>query len=193
MAGTEVYDKVGNSYGYPYAIGQYIPWLNGGVIFELSSSNGENGKMISLTEPEEERLQWCLNTTVEVKAYDSENGANNMKKIKAFTDWQPYFPAFAWCYKYGTDWYLPAFYELIAIIDNQSAINSTLSAKGYATLDDGSGGKGYTGWWPYWTSTLYDNQKAHSLSMNFVQDDYIWNSPRSTRTNVMKVRAIFAW
>lgn len=192
MAGTEVYDKAGNSYGYPYAVGQYIPWHNGGVIFELSSSNGENGKMISLTEPEEEWLQWCTDTTIEVNAYDHTNGANNMKKIKATSDyWQRDFPAFAWCYKYGTDWYLPAFYELMAIIDNQSAINSTLSAKGYATLDDGNS-ESYSGYWGYWASCLYNNQYAHCLKMNFDKYDD-WDQQRSIRTWVMRVRAIFAW
>ena len=191
MAGTEVYDSAGNSYGYPYAIGQYIPWFNGGVIFELSSSNGENGKMISLTESEE-LLQWGKNTTEDTKANDKYNGANNMKKIK--DRGIQYYPAFAWCYNYGTDWYLPATAELIAILDNQSAINSTLSAKGYATLDDGSGGKGYTGWMPYWTSTQYDNEKAHCMPMNYSpHDKYIGDILRGKKTYDQLVRAIFAW
>ena len=189
MEGTEVYDKAGNSYGYPYAIGQYIPWYNGGVIFELSSSNGENGKMISLTEPKE-MLSWSLNTSVDTKATDMYDGAKNMEKIKALYDWQQYYPAFAWCYNYGTGWYLPAIDELIAIIDNQSAINSTLSAKGYATLDEGSTN---AGWFPYWTSTQYDTEKAYCLTMSFVYDDYIFNSPRSAKKNTWRVRAIRAF
>ena len=191
MEGTEVYDKAGNSYGYPYSVGQYIPWFNGGVIFELSSNKGENGKMISLTESEK-GLQWGLNTTVDSKANDDYNGANNMKKIK--DRGLEYYPAFDWCYKYGTDWYLPATAELIAIIDNQSAINSTLSAKGYTTLDDGSGRHGFYSWYPYWTSTQYDSAKAHSLFMNSSpHDEYIGDLPRATKTNSYIVRAIFAW
>ena len=192
MAGTEVYDSAGNSYGYPYSVGQYIPWFNGGVIFELSSNNGENGKMISLTE---ELLIWGQNTSVDTKASDKYNGANNMKKIKATSDyWQQGFPAFAWCYNYGTDWYLPATAELIAILDNQSAINSTLSAKGYTTLDDGSGRYNYAGWIPYWTSTQYDSEKAHCMPMNYSpHDKYIGDIVRGKKTHDYIVRAIFAW
>lgn len=191
MEGTEVYDKNGNSYGYPYTIGQYIPWFNGGVIFDLSSNNGENGKMVSLTEPEE-KLQWCTNTTTyNAKAQDYENGANNMKKIKASSDnWQSGYPAFAWCDKYGTNWYLPAFYELIEIINNQSAINATLSARGYTTLDDGS----ENGWWPYWTSSQYSTyiDRAHCMDMFDDVDGYYWES-RAKKTQATKVRAVFAW
>jgi Leucine-rich repeat (LRR) protein len=48
MGDIEVYDDNGNSYGYPYKIGQYIPWLYGGIVFE--TSNGEkNGKMVSMS------------------------------------------------------------------------------------------------------------------------------------------------
>lgn len=193
MTDTEVYDRAGNSYGYPYSVGQYIPWFNGGVIFELSSSKGENGKMISLTESK--RLQWGLNTSVNTKATDDYNGVNNMKKIQALSDnWQQYYPAFAWCYNYGTDWYLPATAELIAILDNQSTINSTLSAKGYATLDDGSGGDGWVGWMPYWTSTQYDDEKAHCMPMNYSpHDKYIGDILRGKKTYEYLVRAIFAW
>ena len=35
--------------GYPYYIGQYIPYCNGGVIFE-SYNGGQNGKMVSASQ-----------------------------------------------------------------------------------------------------------------------------------------------
>lgn len=118
-----------------------------------------------------------------------------MNKIKALSNnWQSYYPVFAWCYNYGTDWYLPATAELIAILDNQSAINSTLSAKDYATLDDGSGGNGYTGWWPYWTSTQCGTEAAHCMTMDYYpHDKYIGDVTRAKKTFNCLVRAIFAW
>lgn len=181
MEGTEVYDKAGNSYGYPYAVGQYIPWFNGGVIFELSSSNGENGKMISLTEPEG-RLQWCTNsTTFNANPKDFENGAKNMKKIKESSDyWQSGYPAFAWCDNYGTDWYLPARNEIMTIRSLQSILNSTLSTKGYTVLKADA----------YWSSTVYATSDYKPYCCNFNNDSY---TSVSTRTNAWNVRAIFAW
>ena len=181
MEGTEVYDKAGNSYGYPYAVGQYIPWFNGGVIFELSSSNGENGKMISLTEPEG-RLQWCTNsTTFNANPNDFENGAKNMKKIKESSDyWQSGYPAFAWCDNYGTDWYLPARNEIMTIRSLQSILNSTLSTKGYTVLKADA----------YWSSTVYATSDYKPYCCNFNNDSY---TSVSTRTNAWNVRAIFAW
>lgn len=180
MESTEVYDKAGNSYGYPYTVGQYIPWFNGGVIFELSSSNGENGKMISLTEA---KLKWSTSTDSDLKVRDFDNGANNMEKIKALSDswntWQTYYPAFAWCDNYGTDWYLPAIDEVIAIRNNQSAINSTLSAKGYTTLNSN---------FAYWSSTKTSTNPY--CSVFWKEDPY---SSTSKATEEVHVRAVRAW
>ena len=181
MAGTEVYDRAGNSYGYPYSVGQYIPWYNGGVIYELSN-NGANGKMVSLTEPEE-KLQWCINTTTyTANPNDFDDGAKNMKKVKASSDyWQSGYPAFAWCDKYGTDWYLPARNEIAAIRSNQSTINSTLSAKGYTTLSVD---------FPYWSSTVYATSSYKPYCCLFSNESY---ESTSTRTNAWMVRAVRAW
>ena len=35
MQGMVVEDVNGNKYGYPYEVGQYIPWFNGGVVYEI--------------------------------------------------------------------------------------------------------------------------------------------------------------
>jgi len=63
MGGVEVYDNAGNSYGYPYKVGQYIPWFNGGVVFEIANE-GTNGKMMSITEVSKnwgDAKTWCSN------------------------------------------------------------------------------------------------------------------------------------
>lgn len=174
MAGTEVYDRAGNSYGYPYTIGQYIPWFNGGVICEVSN-NKSNGKMMSLTEGKD--LRWGTEGTT--SATDKDNGANNMAKIKALPDWQTYYPVFRWCADYGTDWYLPAINELKAIYNNKSTINSTLTANGYNKLGS------YESY--YWSSTENSSESAYSC--------YIGNGESSCpmRYYSYSVRAVLAF
>ena len=147
MGGVEVYDNAGNSYGYPFSVGQYIPWFNGGVVYEISN-NGVNGKIVSVAETS---TSWGLDGTT-TGATNSDDGMKNVNTMKS----KGYFnrsSAFTWCANYGTDWYLPALNELKAIYNNKSTINSTLSAGGYTTL-----GTDY-----YWSSTEYISTKAYEL------------------------------
>ena len=63
MAGVEIYDSTGNSYGSPYIDGQYVPWFNGGVVYEITN-DGVNGKMISVEETNASWYSaetWCSN------------------------------------------------------------------------------------------------------------------------------------
>ena len=86
--GVEVYDNAGNSYGYPFSVGQYIPWFNGGVVYEISN-NGANGRMISL---DQVSLAWSTENVV-TNATDNDNGANNMAAIKAINPTLSKYPA----------------------------------------------------------------------------------------------------
>ena len=142
-----------------------------GVVF--SASNG-SFKVVSVTE--ENSLDWG-STDTQTSATDQNNGANNMAKIKALSDWETKYPAFKWCSDYGSDWYLPARNELKTIYNNKSTINSTLSANGGTTL-----GTGY-----YWSST--EHSKVNAIRIDF-SEDYTgyWNKDAS-----YKVRAVLAF
>ena len=143
-----------------------------GVVFYVSDSIV---KMVSVTEGTS--LKWSSTTSTKTSATDRDNGMNNMTKIKALSDWQNKYPAFAWCDNYGTDWHLPALNELKTIYNNKSAINSTLSANGYTTL-----GIGF-----YWSSTEYGNIGAYELDFsNGISYDY-------DKNNAEIVRAVLAF
>ena len=85
MAGVEVYDIAGNSYGYPYTVGQYVPWFNGGVIYEITNG-GVNGKMISVEETSaswNSAKTWCSNygTGWYLPSYDEMSDVRRNKSI----------------------------------------------------------------------------------------------------------------
>ena len=95
MAGVEVYDKAGNSYGFPYKVGQYIPWFNGGVVYEIANG-GQNGKMVSSEKTYKnwhEAKTWCNNygtdwylpSLEELQAiYAQKNKVNNTLSAQEF-------------------------------------------------------------------------------------------------------------
>ncbi|MBQ7945994.1 MAG: DUF1566 domain-containing protein [Bacteroidales bacterium] len=175
MGGVEVYDNAGNSYGYPYKVGQYIPWFNGGVVCEIANG-GQNGKMVSVTET---RLAWSTEK-ITTNARNNDDGMANMNTIKALNPNLSKYPAFKWCADYGTGgWYLPAYNELKTIYNNKSAINSTLSANGYTSLGTGD----------YWSSTEYSNDGAYELYFSN------GNSHGSLygKNNTYNVRAVLAF
>ena len=70
-------------------------------------------------------------------ATNESDGKANMSTIKFLDPDLSDYPAFRWCNSYGTGWYLPVPNELIAIYNNNSTINATLSANGYKTLNTG--------------------------------------------------------
>ncbi len=173
MGGMVVEDAAGNQFGYPFKVGQYIPWFNGGVVYK-TTNNGANGYIVSVTEGTS--LRWGPTSTT-TSATDKDNGANNMKKIKALSSWQANYPAFAWCYSYGTDWYLPALNELKTIYNNKTTINSALSANGFTALGTGD----------YWSSTESSSNYAYELFFS----NGVSNDPSKNHTNT--VRAILAF
>ncbi len=117
-----------------YKVGDYYN-ENGkeGVVFKVTDG-GRHGKIVSLDEAE---LQWCTDEQYDKRIAlgltDEKNGKANTDKMVQRGDKDQY-PAFVWCRKKGADWYLPAKYELKAIYNNQSAINSTLAEYGGAKL-----------------------------------------------------------
>ncbi len=58
-----IIDVDGNNYGYPYIVGRYIPWNNGGVVYEADESL-LHGKLISVSETSAnwyDAKTWCNN------------------------------------------------------------------------------------------------------------------------------------
>ena len=54
-------DKNGSQYGYPYHIGQYIPYCMGGCVYSVSN-DGQNADMVSLQETiAKATTSWCEN------------------------------------------------------------------------------------------------------------------------------------
>ena len=171
MGSKYVLDAAGNHYGYPFKVGQFIPWFNGGVVYE-TSNNGANGKIISLNETS---VAWGLYGTT-TGAKDSNNGWTNVQTMKT----KGYFtqsPAFLWCENYGKDdWYLPALNELSTIYNKKSTINSTLQASNYTTLGAN-----------YWSST--ENSISSAYEISFSNGDSYYTSKSYTHG----VRAILAF
>ena len=92
----QVVDTKGESYGYPYYIGQYIPYCNGGVVFE-STNEGKNCKLVSVGETNstwnEAKIwcsnygtDWCLPTKDELQAiYDVKDILNATLSANGYT------------------------------------------------------------------------------------------------------------
>ena len=121
--------------GGKYRVGDYYN-VNGkkGVVFWVDET-GRHGKIVSLTESSN-GLQWSSDTNEQkrlIGADDTNNGANNMAKVKQISGWESKYPAFKWCADLGEGWYLPAINELRLFTLNASvndAVNQTLAIKG---------------------------------------------------------------
>ena len=156
----------------PYPIGALVT-KNGvtGVVFYFDDTVT---KIVSVERGSS--LQWSTEE-VTIGATDRDNGANNMATIKSIRGWEDKYPAFKWCSDYGEGWYLPAYSELQAIDDNRTAINATLEANGYTTLER---------LW-HWSSTEGYSNYAYELSFSNGLSSY--GSKNSTNS----VRAVLAF
>ena len=118
-------------YNKKYNIGDYYN-ENGkeGVIFEVSE-DGNHGKIVSMKQSAE-KLMWVSDKKERKKligADSNTDGAYNMAKVKATSDWQNKYPAFKWCADLGEGWYLPAKYEMITIRRYSDKLNARLTDK----------------------------------------------------------------
>ena len=139
----------------PYKVGDYYnDGIKEGVVFEVSA-DGKHGKIVSMTQSAK-TLKWASDTKEQMRligANSNTNGAVNMAKVKAVSDWKSKYPAFKWCADLGDGWYLPAIEELKKFTINDTihnAVNRTLEAKGGNTLYN----KTVYAW--YWSSTEKD-------------------------------------
>ncbi|MBE6203571.1 MAG: DUF1566 domain-containing protein [Rikenellaceae bacterium] len=139
----------------PYQVGDlYNENGKQGVVFEVLD-NGRHGKIVSLDKTcakWDSRVKWSNSEQVFINgtmtgANDKSDGKANTDKVMKRGDSDQY-PAFVWCRNKGEDWYLPAIDELEAILNNESAINSTLAKYGAKLSDDEV----------YWSSTEYEDK-----------------------------------
>lgn len=171
-----------------YEIGDYYhnDTLQGIVFF--TTAGGSGGLMVSL---DETQLPWCQpnHLNEETGATNPYDGWNNTNLLIANYDLSNY-PAIQWSHQKNTwhlvyynyhpvtakQWYVPSSNELRYLLQNQAAVNATLEAKGYPTLE----GK------TYWSSTETGTRGAAAL---FVRNDAIIVSD-TLKTERFFVRAI---
>jgi hypothetical protein len=159
---------------------------------DLLEKNGVKGVVFSINEGvvkivSVEEAQLKYGKMNEIYANDKYDGMYNMAIIKQQEDWKNKYPAFAWCADLGTDWYLPAIYELQEIIEKIDLINSTLSINTYPLISTDS----------YWSSSEVAAWGEYAFSGGFAQQ----NDPRepnfdtkwSPRSEILKVRAIYVF
>lgn len=179
MAGMYVQDSAGNHYGYPFHVGQYIPWFNGGVVFHVEN-DGANGKIVSVGQTSK---AWS-NYRVNISADDQNYGINNHIKVRSQTDWRTTYPAFSWCEAYGHDnWYLPAKNELMRLYNNVSSVNRTLSNHGHESIVVSPVNACF-----YWSSTEYDYEWAYRIQFSSGS-----SSSSGSKTSTYSVRAILTF
>ncbi len=143
-----------------YKVGDY--YNNGtkeGVVFYVDAS-GRHGKIVSMTQSSGV-LKWSSNESEQkqlIGASSKTDGVANMRAVEQRPNWRTNYPAFAWCAKLGSGWYLPAIEELKLFTQNDSvhdAVNRTLAAKGGTKLYN----KGEIKW--YWSSTEENRQYSN--------------------------------
>jgi hypothetical protein len=171
-----------------YQIGDYYhnDTLQGIVFF--TTAGGSSGLMVSLDETYQ---QWCVDNHIneETGATNARDGWYNTNILMDNYDLSNY-PVIQWSYRKNTwnlvyydhrhitrkQWYVPSSNELRYLLQNQEAVNATLEAKGYPTLE----GK------TYWSSTETGTRAAaaaHTQNGQPVIND-------SLKTQMFYVRAI---
>ena len=151
---------------YPrYEIGDYFhnDTLKGVVFYTFAG--GSNGLMVSL---DETIAPWCQSNYIDIEtgATNPYDGWYNTNILMANYDLSRY-PAIQWSHRKNTwhlvynehfaitskQWFVPSSKELRYLLQNQAAVNATLKAKGFPTLE----GK------TYWSSTETGTRAAAAL------------------------------
>ena len=174
MANVMVTDANGNNYGYPYYVGQYIPWFNGGVIYSVNDNGG--GMMVNLRQLMGGKVydygQWntCTSFYWWVKTGDPHiptmfysnsdtDGFQNMKDVyDYYNDWH-FFAAFRSSASVSKDglWYMPAIKELWHLHESLKGgvVNGTLKEKNKDMV-----------YHDYFSSTITDEGEVKVIYLN---------------------------
>ena len=168
MANVMVTDADGNSYGYPYTVGQYIPWFKGGVVYHVNDDGGglivhcddisslQNGygtysskwyRSLLSSDPYIPEMFYGNSET---------DGEYNHKVVYDYYNGYDKFDAYNTCARISKDgkWYVPAINELVdLVIKGRGAVNTTL----FKNEGDKVMGK-------YWSSTIDSNGKVYIVT-----------------------------
>ncbi len=162
----------------PLKIGDIIVYnKQEGIIYSMEDST------IKLVSIDFTKTSWCKPAYVNVitGAKDYNDGRINVQQVKS-EDYFSHLPAFVWCNNFGNNWYLPAANELHKIYNAKFEIDSTLSANGYQTLDNG-----FSHFY-YWSSTE-DRTNTDAYSRDF-GNGYSHTSPKLSEFYVRAVASI---
>ena len=171
------------SIGQIWSVGDYYDdGEKEGIIFWVDE-DGKHGKIVSLKQT---KAQWeSGNASLATKAYEQYDGNLNMQKIRAQDPGLMSHPAFAWCAGLGSDWYLPAMWELRMLVNNpdiRNKVNDALEKHGPdpAFIDDSLS---------YWSST---EAKDCSTWAVYVAPLSLTNNP-IVKQSALHVRAVAAF
>lgn len=155
-----------------YKVGDYYRKGSAeGIVFEVDST-GRHGKIVSL---KEEKVQWGTYDKF-FGMLSTSDGAINMSKIRSVKDelveysngrgiirydWSDGFPIFRFSSLLGSNWYIPAVEELVAISRVKAKINLTIERIAAERGEDPVYIKNQY----YWSSTEYDGSNAYLVLM----------------------------
>lgn len=169
-----------------YAVGD--PYMEGGVVVGIVcqvEDGGTHGRVLGLTNIKETgriNAMWDKRANsdnyVVIGASSLDDGMLNMQAARANDPELANLTVFRLCADLGSEWYLPATNEMLAVYAQKAVINTALRANGGSTLDNSD----------YWTSTEgSENQleRATAVNMNngstFDYRKYFYNLARPMR------------
>lgn len=159
-----------------YHVGDYYDdGVRQGVVFDVDDG-GQHGKIVSLVSAD---LEWCIEEVycreVAIGLNDRYSGLSNQLKVMQIEGWREQYPAFAWCADQGEGWYLPAFEEIVTLLNPSvlEKVNATMESKGCDTL-----------WLALWSSTEVDDLSALILWVDTYES---YNMCKNASENVWAV------
>ena len=136
-----------------------------GVVFWVDET-GKHGKIVSLDEAEK---MWCTDDEYRKGltgiASDEYDGMKNLQSIQKISDWRNKYPAFAWCTKYGKDWYLPSIDELEELMCNSDVLTAVFLNKRKRSINR---------YVRYWSSTEYSKWSAKTNEFATRRDKHMF-------------------
>lgn len=185
MANVMITDANGTNYGYPYSVGQYIPWFNGGVVYSINDNGG--GIMVNLKDllPRyyvpgygwyDSSFYYYEMTTdpwIPSNFYSNSetDGEQNMEDVYDYYGDYDKFAAYGTCARISKDgeWYLPSINELIDMLSYKTeAVNNTLYKKNCDRI-----------WDMYYSSTI--DQTGHVYAASRYNGMNMLSEPRVRR------------
>ena len=136
-----------------------------GVVFWVDET-GKHGKIVGLDQAEK---MWCTDDEYRKGltgiASDEYDGMKNLQSIQKISDWRNKYPAFAWCTKYGKDWYLPSIDELEVLMCNSDVLSAVFLKKRKRSINR---------YVRYWSSTEYSKWSAITSESAIRRDKHMF-------------------